>query len=225
MSASPDQPTTAVEFFFDYSCPWTYLAFTRLQESAARTGAAIAFRPVSLPLVHEKTNPGLAKSRSDPNPARARYAVQDLADWADYCGVTLRRGPEPVADSLPALRGAICAIASGHARPYSRAVFAGQFAVGDNIADAAVLSGYAAAAGIAPADFERALDDPATLDKVRANSAELVERGGFGSPSMFVGGRLYFGNDRMPLVEFALGQTSGRRFVMPGDHRDLTGDD
>ena len=53
---------------------------------------------------------------------------------------------------------------------------------------------------------------------VRANVDELIGRGGFGSPTLFVGDHMFFGNDRMPLVEFALGQASGRAFVMPGQH-------
>jgi 2-hydroxychromene-2-carboxylate isomerase len=66
--------------------------------------------------------------------------------------------------------------------------------------------------------FDTGLRSPDVLQQVKDSSRSLLERGGFGSPTMFVGESMFFGNDRMPLVEFALGQTSGRTFVMPGQH-------
>ena len=50
------------------------------------------------------------------------------------------------------------------------------------------------------------------------NVARLLERGGFGTPTLLVGDDLYFGNDRMPLVEIALARAGGMRLVMPGEH-------
>ena len=40
--------------------------------------------------------------------------------------------------------------------------------------------------------------------KLRENTEELIARGGFGSPTIFVEGSMFFGNDRLPLVEHAL---------------------
>ena len=79
-----------IEFYFDYSCPWTYLAFTRLKETATRTGSTIVWRPVLLDFVFGKINPILQRDRREPNPRRARYQAKDLADWARYCGLTIR---------------------------------------------------------------------------------------------------------------------------------------
>jgi 2-hydroxychromene-2-carboxylate isomerase len=49
-----------------------------------------------------------------------------------------------------------------------------------------------------------ALDDPATKAGLREETDEAVRRGAFGAPAMFVGDRLFWGNDRLPLVERAL---------------------
>ena len=47
--------------------------------------------------------------------------------------------------------------------------------------------------------------EPAIKDQLRANTDEVMRRGGFGSPTIFVGGSdMYFGNDRLPLVRAAL---------------------
>ena len=53
--------------------------------------------------------------------------------------------------------------------------------------------------------FLARIEDPAIKARLKANTDELIARGGFGSPTMFVNGEdMYFGNDRLPLVEAAL---------------------
>ena len=116
------------------------------------------------------------------------------------------------------MRGAVVAIDAACIVPYSRAVFGAYFGAGDDITDPVVLRRIADTVGMDGAEFETRLPTDAALNVLRANADELIERGGFGSPTMFVGDAMFFGNDRMPLVEFALGQASGRRFVVPGDH-------
>ena len=207
-----------VEFFFDYSCPWTYLAFTRLMETATRTGSRIIWKPIVVAWVLDATNPEVAESRVDANPRKARYQAKDLDDWATFCNVVIKRPAGWPADSEPAMRGAVVANDAGCIVPYSRGVFGGYFESGDDITEPAVLRRIAEEAGMDGADFEAQLGTDGTLNALRTNVDALIERGGFGSPTMFVGDAMFFGNDRMPLVEFALGQASGRRFVVPGDH-------
>ena len=79
-------------------------------------------------------------------------------------------------------------------------------------------AGWPREAGLAVAAFDAALAAPATAERLAANAAELRSRGGFRSATMFVDEQMFCGNARMPLGEFALGQASGRRFVMPGSH-------
>ena len=79
-----------VEFYFDYSCPWTYLAFTRLTETVARTGAEIVWRPIMVDRVRHEINPAAEKSRQDLHPSRARYQAKDLADWANFCDLSIK---------------------------------------------------------------------------------------------------------------------------------------
>jgi 2-hydroxychromene-2-carboxylate isomerase len=67
-------------------------------------------------------------------------------------------------------------------------------------------------------DFERRLEDPGSLEAVRANTEELVRRGGFGSPTVFVGENMYFGHERIPLVESALMHGAEQPFIAPGEH-------
>ena len=205
-----------VEFYFDYSCPWTYLAFTRLTETAARSGAEIVWRPIMVDRVRHEINPAAAKSRQDPHPSRARYQAKDLADWANFCGLSIKVPDDWPPNTEIALSGAVLAADSDIAGKYSEAVFRSYFSLGRDISQSNIVLEIAESIGLTDIADQIAADGPAHT--VRDNEASLIERGGFGSPTMFVGDAMFFGNDRMPLVEFALGQASGRSFVLPGKH-------
>ena len=46
----------SVEFYFDYSCPWTYLGYKRLIQTATRTASLIVWKPINLEIVSEALN-------------------------------------------------------------------------------------------------------------------------------------------------------------------------
>lgn len=208
-----------VDFYFNYGCPWTYLACVRLREVALRTGARIAWKPILVKRVHERVSAGGPAAHAPPmSAARARYAVKDLADWAAFCGVRISRpGPFPVRADR-AVRAAVVAVGDGVIAAFSERVFAACFAEGADIDSPEVVTRIAVAVGLDAGEFNKRVDAPATQARVEELSDELVARGGFGSPTMFVGGDLYFGNDRMPLVELALSRSGERALVAPGAH-------
>ena len=207
-----------VEFFFDTSCPWSYLALERTREAALRTGARIVYRPVLVDDVLQLATPGYPADRSDPVPARARYQAKDLDDWARYCGLTLRRPkPWPIRAAW-AQRGAVVAAETGQASAYLAAVFAALFADNRDLRERAVVEAVATEAGLDPQRFAARIGDTETELQVTRNGAELFARGGFGTPTLLVGADLYFGNDRLPLVEAALARQGGMRLTLPGAH-------
>lgn len=208
----------AVEFFYCCSCPWTYLAFIRIQEAGMRTGASIHWRPILVDWVHRAANRTFPGSRVDPNPRKAAYQAKDLQDWAHFCGVQIRQPQWWPITPEHAQRGAVVAARRGLLVPYAAAIFRSYFAESRNIAELPVVLDIAAGVGLADAAFAEQLQSPDALAELRRNCDELVERGGFGSPTMFVGNDMYFGNDRMPLVELALTQAAGRRLIAPGAH-------
>jgi 2-hydroxychromene-2-carboxylate isomerase len=202
----------AVQFFFDFACPWSYLACARLRETAMRTGAEISWRPVDLAAL-AGGSPGFAAQ-----PERAAWQRADLQAWARYCDLPLSLPADWPRPATAALRGAVYAAAQGRASAYVPQVFRAWYGAGSDIDDVAVLAELARESGLEAAAFHAALSDTATLDTLRANAAELESRGGFRSATMFVGDEMYCGNSRIPLVEFALAQASNRQFVMPGQH-------
>lgn len=217
-----------VEFFFDTSCPWSYLALDRVREAAIRTGARVVYRPVLVDDVLRVANPSFPADRTDPVAVRARYQAKDLADWARYCGLTLRRpNPWPLRAEW-AQRGAVAAAdlsrdVPGGPAAYLAAVFEALFAANRDISDLAVVESLAVSVGLDAGRFAARVRDDSTRLEVLKNAADLVASGGFGTPSFLVatgrdGGDLYFGNDRLPLVEAALARHGGMRLVLPGAH-------
>jgi 2-hydroxychromene-2-carboxylate isomerase len=196
---------TTLDCFFDCSSPWTYLAFEAIQPVAARHGVPVRWRPILVGGVFNAVNPSVYEQRERPVPAKARYHAKDLADWARLAGLRIGSPPVFPVNSVKVMRGALWALDHDCLVPYARAFFEAYWGELRDISDDAVIRDVLRALDL-PADaILAAAADPACKDRLRANTDELVERGGFGSPTFFVNGDdLYFGNDRVPLVDAAL---------------------
>ena len=195
-----------VEFFFDCSSPWTYLAFHRFEAMARELEVEVAWRPILVGGVFNAVNPSVYENRDKPVPAKRRYQAKDTADWARHCGLTITWPPSifPV-NSVKAMRACLVAEAEGKRVPFARAGFEASGGDDRDIADEAVLGEIATAVGLAAPALLEAIGRQEIKDRLRANTDELIERGGFGSPTLFVDGDdMYFGNDRLPLVREAI---------------------
>ncbi|HVO27316.1 MAG TPA: 2-hydroxychromene-2-carboxylate isomerase [Candidatus Margulisiibacteriota bacterium] len=194
-----------LEFFFDCSSPWTYLAFHRIEALAAETGAALEWRPFLVGGVFNSVNRSVYEQRERPVPAKARYYVKDLQDWARYYGLRIGSPPVFPVNSVKAMRGCFVALEEHRLPAYARAVFEAYWGNLEDISQDVVLDGVVRRVGLDAPDFFAKITAPAYKDKLRTNTDELIARGGFGSPTMFVDGDdMYFGNDRLVLVREAL---------------------
>lgn len=194
-----------IEFFFDCSSPWTYLAFHAVQPMAAELGAEIAWQPILVGGVFNAVNQTVYESRSKPNPLKASYMLKDLADWAKLYGLKIVFPPTvfPV-NSVKCMRGAFVALDAGRLVPYATAAFEAYWSDDRDISKDDALADIAAKAGLERQRFFSAIETESCKARLRANTDELIKRGGFGSPTMFVDGAMFFGNDRLPLVRAAL---------------------
>jgi 2-hydroxychromene-2-carboxylate isomerase len=203
--ATTDTGAAVIEVFFDCSSPWTYLAFENLQPLAAEMGARIVWRPILVGGVFNTVNPSVYESRATPVPAKARYMLKDLRDWARLAGLNIKMPPTvfPV-NSVKAMRACLVLEPQGLLVPFARAVFQAYWSEDRDISQDAVLEAVRERAG-APADVLVRARAPEIKAALKANTDELIARGGFGSPTMFVNGAdMYFGNDRLELVRAAL---------------------
>jgi len=195
-----------IEFFFDCSSPWTYLAFHNIQPLAAELKVAIAWRPILVGGIFNTINPSVYASREKPVPAKAAYMRKDLADWARIAGLRIKMPPTifPV-NSVKAMRGCILLEAEGKLVAFATAVFEAYWGDDQDISQDAVLQQIFARSGVDAERFFAGIAEPKIKDRLKANTDEVMRRGGFGSPTIFVGGSdMYFGNDRLPLIREAL---------------------
>jgi 2-hydroxychromene-2-carboxylate isomerase len=199
-----------LEFFFDCSSPWTYLAFDRIEALAAETGATLVWKPILVGGVFNAVNPSVYEQRAKPVPAKARYYAKDLGDWVRRSGLRIGMPkPFPV-NSVKAMRGAFFALDAGCIGPYARAVFEAYWGDLRDISQDEVLADVVARVGLDRDAYFAVIASPACKERLRATTDELVARGGFGSPTMFVDGDdMYFGNDRLVLVREALLRRAG----------------
>ena len=194
-----------LEFFYDCSSPWTYLAFSRVESVASETGAELIWKPILVGGVFNEVNPSVYENRERPVPPKAAYQAKDLQDWARHQGLSIGSPPVFPVNSVKAMRGAFYAEEQGKISPYSRAVFEAYWSELQDISQDEILRDIAAKVGLDAEVFFQKITDPTYKARLRDNTGELIERGGFGSPTLFVNGDdMYFGNDRLDLVREAL---------------------
>ena len=199
-----------IEFFFDISSPWTYLAFHNIQPLAAEVGANIRWRPILVGGIFNSVNPSVYAGRENPVPAKAAYQLKDIQDWARHSGVALKFPPTvfPVS-SVKAMRACILLAPAGKLLPFATAAFEAYWGGDRDISQDAVLVDLCGQVGVDATTTMAGIARQEIKDQLKANTEEVIRRGGFGSPTMFVGGNdMYFGNDRLPLVRAALLRTA-----------------
>ena len=196
-----------VEFFFDLSSPWTRLAFANLWPLLERTGQQAVLRPILVGGVFNAVNPAVYAAREDAGNRRLQHSWKVLNDWARLAGVSMNfPSVYHPAKSVNAMRMA-CALEDDQAalRTFTVAAFESYFGRQENLDDPDVLVAVATAAGLDGAAIRAASVTDENKLRLRGNTDELVARGGYGSPTIFVDETdMYFGNDQLPLVEAAL---------------------
>ncbi|MEO8388843.1 MAG: 2-hydroxychromene-2-carboxylate isomerase [Polaromonas sp.] len=203
-----------IEFFFDCSSPWTYLAFRNIQPLAAELNEDIRWRPVLVGGIFNSVNKGIYAAREDMNSPKNRYMLKDVRDSAREAGLSIVFPPKvfPV-NSVKAMRGCLWiaqdAAAQPHYLTFVEAVFAAYFTREEDISQDDVLAAVCRQAGIDAEAFLAGIARPDIKDQLKANTDEAIQRGAFGSPTFFVGDDMYFGNDRLPLVRAAVLRARG----------------
>jgi 2-hydroxychromene-2-carboxylate isomerase len=195
-----------LECFFDCSSPWTYFAFESLLRMQDEIGVTIRWRPFLVGGVFNAVNQSVYNSRDAPVPAKSAYNKKDQLDWARYLGLPVLYRPAvfPV-NSVKAMRACIVLEPEGKLVPFARAVFKAYWSDDKDISQVPVLTEICRAQDIDAAQLLAAIEQQPVKDALRANTQEAIDRGSFGSPTIFVGGDdMYFGNDRMPLIKDAV---------------------
>ena len=196
----------AVEFFFDFGSPTSYLAWTQLPRLAADAGAQLLWRPMLLGGVFKATgnaSPAMV-------PAKGRWMNQDMARWARRHGVPLAMNPYFPINTLTLMRGATGLQLRQPAQfeRYVETVYRAMWEAPCNMGDPAVLAQVLQRAGFDVEALLALVNDVEVKARLVATTEEAVARGVFGAPTMFVGEQMFFGQDRLDFVREALAATA-----------------
>jgi len=196
----------AVDFYFDFSSPYSYLACGRVEAICRRRGAELVWRPILLgPIFRE-----LGREPLFLRAAEGGYARLDLERLARRLGVPLVFPPRFPVASLRASRGAFFAGGQGAGAAYCRRVLEACWGEGRDIGDESVLDDVVSAMGLDLEGFRRDVARQEIKDRLRRETDGAARRGVFGAPTFFVDGEMFYGQDRLDELDAALkGRAAG----------------
>jgi 2-hydroxychromene-2-carboxylate isomerase len=193
-----------VDFFYGLGSRYSYLASTQIARLEADTGCRVRWRPLYSADLFAARGHNPFEGQPVSGQYEWAYRRRDAERWAAYYGVPYRE-PEDVRFDPRRLALACTAAASlGALEPFSRRLFQALFVDGTSPLDDAVCAALAREIGLAEDAFRAALGHPETVAHLASTVEQAAAGGVFGVPSFVVGGEVYFGNDRLPLVRHAL---------------------
>ena len=189
----------ALEFYFDFSSPYGYLASEKIDALAKRFGRQVKWRPILLGVVFRETG---AVPLTEA-PLKGEYSLRDFSRSARYLGVPYTRPARfPVATQHAArtyywLHEKDCAMA----RAFAHATFRSFYIEGCDISDLTVVLDLACRQGADYNALSEALAGPSVKERLKGECEAAIRKGVFGSPYIIVDGEPFFGVDRLPQIE------------------------
>lgn len=189
-----------LEIYWDFSSPFAYLGATQAKALAERTGATLIWRPMLLGGLFKAIGQELVPLNTWSD-AKRRYYYDDMHRWAQFWGVPFNFPSIFPVNSIKALR-AYLALPAERQDAFRDGVFRAYWADGRDINDDAVLSEFI---GADAAAVLARTQDPSVKEALVGATKRAESAGVFGAPTWVVDGKdLYWGQDRIPLVERAL---------------------
>ena len=196
-----------LEFFFDCSSPWTYLAFKEIENLCSRFNLQLVWRPILVGGIFNTINPSVYESRSNPVKSKAAYSQKDLNDWSSIRGIKVNWPDVFPVNSVKAMRGVFFALDKNEVSRYVESVFYSYWTNNLDISLDEVMTKIVEGLGWNSEEFISFINLDSTKNSLKLNTEELAKRGGFGSPTMFVNeDNMFFGNDRLNLIDELLNQ-------------------
>ena len=191
-----------IEYYFDCSSPWTYLSFRGLLELKEEYDVNIVWKPILVGGVFNSINPSVYESRKNPVKEKSDYSQKDMLDWAVVRNITINWPKIFPVNSVKAMRGAFFAIDKENLEEYAESIFKSYWTEGKDISDDDILKSIVDQLNGSSEEYFDFIKTPEAKERLISNTQELMDRGGFGSPTFFLNeDDMYFGNDRIQLLE------------------------
>jgi 2-hydroxychromene-2-carboxylate isomerase len=200
-----------IEYYFSMHSPWAYIGHAPFLELVRRFSLNVTYKPISLSRVFAETG-GLPVTKR--HPARLRYRMVELQRWREKRRLNFKLRPKFFPFESEAADRFVIAVAAGHDPDnFLRRAFAALWEDGQDLADDRTLITFADATGLPGAKLladARGSESKSTYDK---NVADAIAADVIGSPAYVLGGEVFWGQDRIDLLEDAL--KSGRASYRP----------
>tara|TARA_B100000768_G_scaffold95730_1_gene89357 strand:- start:263 stop:877 length:615 start_codon:yes stop_codon:yes gene_type:complete len=193
--------TNCIEFYFDCSSPWTYLAFVEILPLSQRQNVEIIWKPMLVGGVFNSVNKDVYEFRKNPNPLKLDYSSSDLDLWAKHRKIEISMPKVFPVNSVKAMRGCLFAMQENCLPLFAQKVFEAYWGEGLDISDETIITKIAEEVDLYPQDFKQYIYSQEAKDLLMSNSSQLIEKKGFGSPTFFYKDQMFFGNDRLHLLE------------------------
>lgn len=201
---SPPAMQQPIDFYFDFSSPYSYIASEWIEAVAARHGRTVRWHAMLLGVAFQ------AAELKPPvhHPLKREYVLRDFARSARMEGVPYTQ-PEPF--PIPTQNAArvywwLHETRPERAIPWARACFRAYFARGVDLSDAQALSTLATEFGLGEGEAQAVWNDPVWKERLKRVNEAAVAAGVFGAPFFFVDGEPFWGNDRKAQIERWLSQ-------------------
>jgi 2-hydroxychromene-2-carboxylate isomerase len=196
-----------IDYYFSMVSPWAYIGHRFFIDIARRRDATIVYKPVPLTEVFAETG-GLPLARR--HPARQAYRMVELQRWREKRKLKFHLKPRHWPFDADAANRAVIALAAAGADPadFVQRAFAGVWENEENLAETATLAGLLREARFDPGAILARADSGESRAAYERNRSEAIAIGAFGSPCYVLDGEVFWGQDRLDLLDDAL--ASGR---------------
>ena len=186
-----------VEFYYDFSSPYTYIASTRIEKICEDNGAELEWKPFLLGGVFNEIGSTPALQIDN----KFNYIRNDTIDSAKHYGVDFTFPEFFPLNSVRSMRGAFAAQEKGKLVEYNHEMFRLYWTQGVDLSKAEILGEAVSKIGIDTEWFVNRIAEQEIKDKLRDETNIAIERGVFGAPTMFIGEKMFWGNDRLDFVD------------------------
>ncbi|MAS24908.1 MAG: disulfide bond formation protein DsbA [Oceanospirillaceae bacterium] len=191
-----------VDFYYDYGSPASYIACTQIEKLCAKYGANVVFKPFVLGAVFKTTG----NSSPIVLPTKARYTMMDFTRWAKYWGVPFTLNQNFPINTI--LHMKLCVAVQlhhpQHFAEFNTAMFNAMWVENQNLTEPAVVAAICESVGLDANHLLMQTEQDDVRNALRGNTDEAIALGAFGAPTMMYNGEMFFGQDRLPMLELAL---------------------
>jgi 2-hydroxychromene-2-carboxylate isomerase len=189
-----------IDFWFDFSSPYSYVASEWIEATAARHGRTVRWHAILLGVTF-----AAAELKSPvAHPIKREYSLRDFERSARYHGVPCRmpdKFPIPTQNAARIFWWLHQTRGPDEASRWAHHGLRAYFARGIDLSDAAALRALAEEFGLDGAQAETAWSDPVWKMRLKAECDGAIASGVFGAPFFMVDGEPFWGNDRRPQIE------------------------